>query len=33
VSKGEWLEIEQGEGRFAAVPCFNLPLDFKQVLA
>jgi hypothetical protein len=30
--KDEWREIEQGEGRFAALPCFNLPLEFKQVL-
>ena len=32
LSKREWREIEQGEGTFAALPCFNLPLDFKRVL-
>jgi hypothetical protein len=32
LSTGEWREIEQGEGRFSAIPCFNLPLDFEQVL-
>ena len=26
------IQIEQGEGTFAALPCFNLPLDFKRVL-
>jgi hypothetical protein len=32
LSEREWREIEQGEGRFAAVAAFNLPLDFKEVL-
>ena len=32
LSRDEWREIQAGEGRFAAIPCFNLPLDFEQVL-
>ena len=32
LSRAEWREIEAGEGTFAAVPSFNLPLDFQQVL-
>ena len=32
LSRDEWREIQAGEGRFAAIPCFNLPLGFEQVL-
>ncbi len=32
LSRKEWQNIEDGEGRFQALPCFNLPLNFKQVL-
>ncbi|MGQ0735067.1 MAG: HNH endonuclease [Acidobacteriota bacterium] len=32
LSTREWRRIEEGEGTFAALPCFNLPLDFRRVL-
>lgn len=33
ISPRDWRKIENGQGRFASIPCFNLGLSFDETLA